>query len=119
MARKNKNLASFDDLADINININNNINNNINEDDNNIVNNYVGNDTKSIDINDSKQDDYLDQLIKGNISKKKNETVLTGIYLQKDIAQILNKLGKKGGKGAKSKIVNEALRELFKKKGLL
>lgn len=53
------------------------------------------------------------------MKKKENETVLTGIYLQKDLSQVLDRLAKKGGRGAKSKIVNEALRTIFTDKGLL
>lgn len=47
------------------------------------------------------------------------QRIANGIYLQKDILQTLNKLAKKGGRGAKSRIVNEALKEIFKQKGLL
>lgn len=66
----------------------------------------------------SESSDFLDELIKGT-KKKDDQVVLTGIYLQKDLAQILDKLGKKGGRGAKSRIVNDALRKVFTEKGLL
>lgn len=59
----------------------------------------------------------IDDVIEGNI--KKHERVLTGLYLEPDIARVLDSLGKKGGRGTKSKIANEALRNLFKEKGLL
>lgn len=136
MARKNRNLASFDDFANNNINkkvndnniineninndINNNINNDINIEDNNYINiNNNDNDNVNVSSGDKKQGDYLDALIEGRMKKKENETVLTGIYLQKDLSQVLDRLAKKGGRGAKSKIVNEALRTIFTDKGLL
>jgi hypothetical protein len=62
--------------------------------------------------------DFIDNLL-GESPKKKEDLVLTGVYLQKDIAQILDQLGKKGGRGAKSRIANDALRKLFIEKGLL
>lgn len=117
MARKNRNLASFGDVADININndINNKINNN--ENDKEIINVHNSEDINEYNnINDDT--DYLDSLIEGT-KKKSNQPVLTGVYLQKDILQVLDRLAKKGGKGAKSKIVNEALRKLFIEKDLL
>ncbi|MDE3841215.1 hypothetical protein C0966_18360 (plasmid) [Bacillus methanolicus] len=128
MARKNRNLASFDDFANNNINkkvndnniINENINNDINNDINNGDNNYINiNDNVNVSSGDKKQVDYLDALIEGRMKKKENETVLTGIYIQKDLSQVLDRLSKKGGRGAKSKIVNEALRTIFTDKGLL
>lgn len=132
MARKKRNLATFDEFANHNINTNDSTNNDINkiEDDNeNIsvnenkdVNTNVNvniNENENNNNNDESHGDYLDKLIEGNAKKKSNETVLTGIYLQKDISQILDRLAKKGGRGAKSKIVNEALKAVFTEKGLL
>jgi hypothetical protein len=113
MARKNRNLASFDDLA--NNNVNKNINKNINDD----VNINVNNDA-NINVNDNINEvDYLDTLIEGNTKKTDAATVLTGIYLQKELSQMLDRLAKKGGRGSKSRIVNEALRKVFSEKGLL
>jgi hypothetical protein len=146
MARKNKNLASFDELASttvlkdvapknsinngVNIDVNNGINVNANnsEDVENkpsvIANANVNadvNDKAAVNVNvdEKHEDDYLDKLIGSNGKKSTNESVLVGIYLQKDLSQILDKLAKKGGRGAKSRIVNEALRAIFKEKGLL
>ncbi|MDF2788591.1 MAG: hypothetical protein K0S80_1689 [Neobacillus sp.] len=150
MARKNKNLASFDELAtssvlkgvspknndneninkdinndinsDVNIsvntNVNNDINNDVNNNDNNNVNTNINNDVNK-NVNVAQSPDYLDTLIAGNGKKPATETVLTGIYLEKDISQILNDLAKQGSRGAKSKIVNKALRAIFVEKGLL
>ncbi|MGO4268238.1 hypothetical protein AB4Z22_00075 [Paenibacillus sp. TAF58] len=66
----------------------------------------------------SDKTDFLDSLLVEK-SKKKDELVLVGIYMQPDLAGILDKLGKKGGRGAKSRIVNDALRKLFTEKGLI
>lgn len=63
--------------------------------------------------------DFIDKLLVEGKKKKKDDLVLTGIYLQPDLAHILDSLGKKGGRGAKSRIVNEALRKVFTEKGLL
>lgn len=63
--------------------------------------------------------DFLDQLLEEGKKKKKDDLVLTGIYLQPDLAHILDSLGKKGGRGAKSRIVNDALRKLFTEKRLI
>ena len=62
--------------------------------------------------------DYLDSLIESQNSKKK-KSVLKGIYFSEDIAETLDKLGEKGGRGTRSKIVNEVVRKVFKEKGLL
>ncbi|MGG3805380.1 hypothetical protein [Metabacillus fastidiosus] len=116
MARKNRSLASFGDVADTNININNDDNEKDNVIENeNINNNEYENNIVTDNINDN---DYLDSLIEGK-KKKSNQPVLTGVYLQKDVLQVLDQLAKKGGKGAKSKIVNEALRKVFMEKDLL
>ncbi|MED4534218.1 hypothetical protein ABET51_15760 [Metabacillus fastidiosus] len=124
MARKNRSLASFGDVADTNININNDVNEkdniNGNEDINNgdFENNIVTDNINDIDSDNDHNNDYLDSLIEGT-KKKSNQPVLTGVYLQKDVLQVLDRLAKKGGKGAKSKIVNEALRKVFMEKDLL
>ncbi len=128
MARKNRNLASFEDLANHNIDksINNkNYNDNVHNDAN--INEMVEVNNKEkegqgFNINNTAvetQDNYLDSLVSSNEKKKVNSTVLTGIYLQEDLSHILDRLAKKGGRGAKSRIVNEALRAVFNEKGLL
>ncbi|MDQ0164062.1 ribbon-helix-helix domain-containing protein [Aeribacillus alveayuensis] len=99
MARKNKNLAtSFNNVArnDSNNDVSyiNNINNNINK--NNFVQSVIGD-------NDSHEDKY----------------VMRGIYIEKDLAKVIDQLAKKGGRGTKSRIVNEALRKVFTESGLL
>lgn len=61
--------------------------------------------------------DYLDKLLEDG--KQKNDLHLTGLYLEPDIAKLLDQLGKKGGRGAKSRIANDALRKYFLDKGLM
>lgn len=107
MARGNKNLSSFGDVADISINNNENNNNNenINNNDNIIVNVNANNKEKT--------NAGIDESVSDLFEKKAADTVLVGIYFKKDIAKILDKLGKKGGRGAKSRIVNEAVKKFF------
>lgn len=104
MARKDRNLASFADVAE-DITTENN-ENSIIDNNNNVVKNN----------NDNKKD-LLDDLLGGK--KKPVKNVWTGVYLKPEIAAVLDKVSKKGGKGAKSDIVNESLRQLFVAKGLL
>lgn len=110
MARKDRTIAGFDDVAgdkgQDNANDINNNNDNVNVDVN-LEQNSANNDS-----------DFLDTILEGK-KKNKNELVLTGIYLQPDLAHLLDKLGKQGGRGAKSRIVNDALRKVFNEKGLL
>lgn len=108
MARKNKNLAGFGDVANVNINNNDNENNNVNVDN-----------IESIEKeHTTSNDEFLDQLIEGN-QKKKKQAKVTGVYLEPELEKILDQLARKGGKGAKSKIVNESLRLVFERKGLI
>lgn len=104
MARKDRSLAGFDDVAEERNNENNNDNGNLN------INNN--------DDNIKSGSDTIDKIL-GEGNKKKDELVLTGVYLQPELAKILDRLGKQGGRGAKSGIVNDALRKLFDEKGLL
>lgn len=107
MARKNRDLAGFGDVAFNNIN--KSVNKNINKNTNNNINKNENTDDKA---------DFIDQLIEGP-KKKSNDLVLVGVYLPKDVAQVLDELAKKGGRGAKSKIVSESLQKTFKEKGLM
>lgn len=60
---------------------------------------------------------FIDEVIeKGS---KKNDLILKGVYLEPAVANILDRLGKKGGKGTRSEIANEALKRMFKEKALL
>lgn len=97
MVRKDRTIAGFEDVAG-----ENNKNNN---DDINITNETSDN------------PDYLDKLLEDG--KQKYDLVLTGLYLEPDLARMLDRLGKKGGRGAKSRIANDALRKYFIEKGLI
>ncbi len=115
MARKERNLASFGDMASENSVVENN------EIKNAIVNknkNVVRDNNDIIVNNDNKNEDVFDRLLEGK-KKKQPKKVWTGVYLKPDIAQVLEILSKKGGKGAKSEIVNESLRRVFTEKGLM
>ncbi|MBM7717190.1 hypothetical protein JOC94_004215 [Bacillus thermophilus] len=107
MARKKRTIAGFDDVANRNINDSDddkiNINNNTNVNDN---------------LSDKENDniDPLDQVLKEN--KKKDKThILKGIYFEKEVAAAIDRLGRQGGRGIKSQIVNEAVKKVFKEKG--
>jgi hypothetical protein len=116
---KINNKANTIDGNDINADINQNDNISIDKDVNDKVNNDIIENPETTEAATAPKMDYLDKLINGKTKKIDNSTVLTGIYLQKDLAQLLDRLAKKGGRGAKSRIVNEALRSVFIEKGLL
>ena len=121
-------LNTFKEEIDNNIHDENN-----NDDYNEIINN---NENNSNDINNSKivienenandninkndnvnDNDIINEIVNNKYAKPKK--TLTGIYFDPTVEKVLNKLAKKGGKGAKSKIVNELVKEGFKKRGLL
>ena len=90
MARKNKNLTTFDDVAN-----NNNINNN-NNSDNNIL----------TDVLKSK--------------KTKDQThVFKGFYLEHEVAHAIDRITEGKQKGVKSELVNEILKKYFREEGIL
>jgi hypothetical protein len=62
--------------------------------------------------------DFLDKMLNNGLPKK-TDLQLHGIYLEPDLSKLLNKLSKQGGRGAKTRIVNDAMRKYFKEKGLL
>lgn len=148
MARKERNLANFADVAsndnendvvennknnnDIN-NDNNNDNKIKNNDDimhenkdsvnknnknNNILENNNKNNNSILNNNKNDNEDIFDKLLDGK-KKKQPKNVWTGVYLKPEIADVLEQLAKKGGKGVKSEVVNEALRRVFVEKGLM
>lgn len=93
---KRRSLASFDDVA----NKNNDVNINVN------VNDNDGNKTAVKKLNEI-------------INVKKKEKVLTGIYFDADVLAVLDRLAEQGGRGTKTKIVNEAVKKLFQEQGLM
>jgi hypothetical protein len=110
LARKDRNLAGFGDLANDDNNTNNAANDNVK------ANHNVNNDNQ--ENPNTVKPDYLDKLL-DEATKKKDDLVLIGVYVQPHLEQILSRLGKKGGRGAKSRIVNDALKKMFEEKGLL
>jgi hypothetical protein len=54
-----------------------------------------------------------------NNERVKSTRVQRGLYLDRDIDAVLSRLLKKGGKGAKSDIINDLLRAAFVDRGLL
>lgn len=94
MSRNKRTLAGFDDVAKTNNDINVNTNTNNNTD----INNSGG---------------VLDAIL-----GDKKEKQMRGIYFDPDLLEVLDRVA--GDKrGAKSAIVNEALRQLFQEKGLI
>lgn len=67
---------------------------------------------------DEESGSILDDLL-GKSQRIEDTHVMRGIYIEKSLDKIIDRLAKKGGRGVKSKLVNEALKKLFKDKGLL
>ncbi|OXT15230.1 hypothetical protein B9K06_22225 [Bacillus sp. OG2] len=100
-----KSLMGATPIEDANENVN--INDNIN------VNNNVH-------VNNTQDGSLLSELVSGKKTKKKSESLInSGIYFEPDVYEVLQSLAKKGGRGAKSRIVNESLRKEFITAGLL
>ncbi|MCC3359465.1 hypothetical protein [Bacillus sp. REN16] len=131
MARKNRNLASFADVANTNNEqennnqvtkevVNESLESEIKPDGvsvNDVNNQVIENNDINKDEKNNSNGDIISDLMK--TQKYEEKYVMKGIYVEKDLAAILDKLGKKGGRGAKSKIVNEALRRVFKESNLI
>jgi hypothetical protein len=108
--KSKRNIASgFDDVAKIN-------NDNVNEVDEMVKTEVDTNNDTDNSINNN--DDTVD-VIDDILGKKKSTRVQRGLYLDRDVDAALSKLGKKGGKGAKSDIVNALLREGLQNRELL
>lgn len=90
MSKKNRTIAGFEEVAKP-------------------FNNASDNDSENVN----------NSALKAILNTKKNETVYTGVYLEADLAKVLNSLQQPGQRGVKSATVNLALRELFKKEGYL
>jgi hypothetical protein len=111
-ARKQAHQAIVNNYTADNNNISIDNVNDINKDDNNNIN---------IEINDNVNNDFFDKLLGEDkeIKKKEDTQTLRGFYIENDLLAILDSLASNGGKGLKSKIVNEALRRVFQDKGLI
>lgn len=107
MSRKNRHIAGFDDVAnrENKDNIDKKVNVNINEN-----SNKKSNDKENENI------DPIDKIISEN--KKKDKThILKGIYFEREVAAAIDRIGRQGGRGIKSQIVNEAVKRVFIEKG--
>lgn len=93
MSKRKRSLASFDDVAS---------NNNINVNNNN--------------VDKESEKDSISDLIRAGSKKKK---VLTGIYFDEDVLAVLDRLSEQGGRGTKTRIVNDAVKKLFQEQGLM
>lgn len=130
MSAKNRHIAAFESVAtirDLNlkgeINTDNTTENNTNVD--SVINTDVNNDSNpnnnpiiDNDINHNvNHNNAIDNIL--NKEKSKSTRVQRGLYLDRDIDAVLTKLLKKGGKGAKSDVINDVLRAAFEARGLL
>jgi len=103
MARdKGKGIKGFQDVADsVNTNINTDVNNGINP---------------SVEF--EKIGDPLEKLQEEN-PRKELTTVMKGVYFDSEVWEVIEKESKLLGRGGKSQLVNEVLKNYFIKKGLL
>jgi hypothetical protein len=108
--RSRGNKARGELMGPVNVDVNEdvNVNNNVNVD----VNNH---DNVHTEI------PYLNRLANAATPPKKklDSLINSGVYFEKEVFDILMDLAKKGGRGAKSRIVNDALKEAFKNAGLM
>lgn len=98
---KNKN--DNDNDIDTNISTNNDIN--TNEDNEYVVNDTVKNEGTTVN-------DIVNQFFSKPKPKKK---IQVSFYIDEDIAKEFDKFAKKNGKGAKSELINNFLKEVFGK----
>ncbi|HGO9422663.1 TPA: hypothetical protein ACLBZ1_005434 [Bacillus cereus] len=123
MARKNKSLTGFDDIAtsETKDDKNETINNGENKTSNKIINESQ-NETLKNNKNNIKKESItkLDELLTG---KKEEKNKATTLYLEPEVSKVLDKVSgtkKKGGRsGKKSQIVNEILKEFFRSRDLM
>lgn len=102
MARKDKGrgITGFQDVADesnTNVNVNNGINTSVKFD---------------------RIEDPLDKL-QEEIPRKELTTVMKGIYFDSEVWDVIEEQSQKLGRGGKSQLVNEIVKNYFIKKGLL
>lgn len=104
MAKKDRTIAGFNDVASDGTqpNINNE-----NKDKINLKDNNKNNDSLDDVVNDSGK------------NSKVNTHVLKGIYFEPEVAKAIDRLAVGKGKGIKSDLVNEAVKTAFKQKGWL
>jgi hypothetical protein len=108
-------LTRFDDVANVNKNNNDNVDVN-----NNVNNNEDINENNDINTNESDLVGSL-RLLADTKSKKKGKESMkpTGIYFEENVLTVLKNLASNGGRGAQSKIVNDATKDAFIQAGLM
>lgn len=63
--------------------------------------------------------ELIDSIINNNVKKRLDDLKQVGVFLEPDVFAVYEALGNKGGRGARSEMVNLALRKMYKEKGLL
>jgi uncharacterized protein (DUF4415 family) len=115
MARGNKNLAGFEDVARKDEPKKPNVN--INANDNDIVKEepVVQEFQKSSVVGDE-----IDQIVSSlDNNKNKPEKELVGLYLDPDVKKALQRMNKKKGRGWQSEFANSLIRAALERKGWL
>jgi hypothetical protein len=88
----------------------NNVNNNI--ENNDITDTYIStNDSIDTETNIKSNNDFksvIDSIIE--VQKEKSKKIQISAYIDSDVHKLLEKFGKQHGKGAKSNLINELLR---------
>ncbi|QHE63946.1 hypothetical protein FHE72_23430 (plasmid) [Rossellomorea vietnamensis] len=123
-----KKLTTFSNLASTkknednnNVNVNDNVDVKSTNDD--VQNSFDENVdiNKNINVNNNNEDFYgsLKSLAGKSTTKGNDKIKPTGIYFEKNVLKALKKLASNGGRGAQSKIVNDATKEAFIQAGIL
>jgi hypothetical protein len=121
MAKQQRKLAGFKDLASRKENINDNININENETSGKKTEPDKVNDNINVNNNiDNKESlEFVRSLSEKPKKKAKDQIKPTGIYFNKNNLILLKRLSENGGRGTQSKIMNLAAEEFFQKAGLM
>lgn len=109
-----RDLVDFGSVAQNDDNVNVNVNEDENKNDN--VNDEKDNDL--VFENNVNSDDILNDLLAPK--KKKGDThEMRGIYFEKEVVRIMDKLARNNSKGFKSALVNEAVKRVLREKGYM
>jgi hypothetical protein len=121
MAKQQRKLSGFNDLASRKENINDNININKNEESAKKTEADKVNENINVNnnINDKDSLEFVRSLTEKPKKKAKDPIKPTGIYFNKNNLILLKRLSENGGRGTQSKIMNLAAEEFFKKAGLM
>ncbi|MGE6756248.1 hypothetical protein ACQKFO_22935 [Rossellomorea sp. NPDC071047] len=121
MAKQQRKLAGFNDLASRKENINDNVNINKGEASGKDTEPYKVNENINVNdnINDKDSLEFVRSLAEKPKKKAKDPIKPTGIYFNENNLILLKRLSENGGRGTQSKIINLAAEEFFKKAGLM